>query len=299
MRFGIMAMQTGMLIPPHKSPAELMAHFSTLTNAEVVRQLHANGFNLIELGGDLSLFLPNSFSPAAIEELGLLKEEKGISYTVHLPLWSVETSTPLQPVRQGSVQAVIDILKDTLPLQPECYVLHATGALAAEFTQMRISPPAKAFLLRMFQSGAAESLKTILGETGIPSRQLAIETIEFPFELTQELAEKFDLSFCLDTGHVLAGFSGPLGLFDALEACLPRLGNIHLHDAPWQGEARVLGYGKDHQALGKGDLDLPRFLDRLERAAYAGPIIFELTLPEALESLEAVRAVRPDLITRP
>ena len=55
-------------------------------------------------------------------------------------------------------------------------------------------------------------------------------------------------------------------------------------------------YGKDHQALGKGDLDLGRLLDRLHGAGYGGPLVFELTVPEALASLEVVRRLRPEYL---
>ena len=34
----------------------------------------------------------------------------GLTYTTHLPLWSVEPSTPLTPVRLGSVEAVIQTI---------------------------------------------------------------------------------------------------------------------------------------------------------------------------------------------
>jgi sugar phosphate isomerase/epimerase len=58
----------------------------------------------------------------------------------------------------------------------------------------------------------------------------------------------------------------------------------------------VIRYGKDHQALGSGDLDLDTLLDRLECAGFAGPIIFELTVDEALSSLDAVRTARPEIL---
>jgi sugar phosphate isomerase/epimerase len=295
MRLGIMSMQIGALIPAGAKPEEIAAHSTHFDLSTIVRQLHGAGFDLIELGGDLVLFFPQVFSPAAIERLAALKAEAGLAYTVHLPLWSVEPSTPLTPVREGSVKAVVDVIRATAPLQPEAYVLHATGALAAEFYQMRLPPAGKAVVLKSFQNGARQSLRAILQETGIPSRKLAIETIEFPFEMTMELAQEMDLSICLDTGHVLVGFSGPIGLFEALEACLPRLGEIHLHDGPWQGPEHRLGYGKDHQPLGAGDLDTGRLLDRLEEAAYRGPIIFELTVEQAIASREHIRALRPKL----
>jgi len=186
---------------------------------------------------------------------------------------------------------VTDIVKATIPLRPEVYVLHATGSLAAEFYRMRLPELGRAMILRQFQAAARASLAAILAETGIPSRQLAIETIEFPFDLTLELAEQIDLSLCLDVGHILSGFSGPIDLFDALERMLPRLAEIHLHDSPrWTPDTPIV-YGVDHQALGKGDLDLRRLLDRLEAAGFAGPLVMELTVPEAIASLEVIRTV--------
>lgn len=294
MRFGIMAMQMGMLVPSGQPAEQILANISRFDHADLVSRLAAEGFNPIELGGDLSLFLPHTYSSAAIGKLLELKS-KGISYTVHLPLWSVEPSTPLKPVRRGSVEAVMEILRATQPIEPEVYVLHATGALAAEFYNMRISEFARTFLLRQFQSGARESLEQILMETGIPSRKIAIETVEFPFDLTLELADELDLSLCLDTGHVLAGFPGWLDFFDVLEKCLPRLAEIHLHDSRLMPEGKR-GYGEDHKPLGHGDLELGRLLDRLSTARFKGPLIFELQLEEALESLKVVKQIRPQYL---
>lgn len=298
MRFGIMDMQLDLLVGAAggSTGADLAAQAGAFDHAALVAQLYHAGFNLIELGGDLTLFFPGAYAPESIEKLRRLKQDKGLAYTVHLPLWSVEPSTLLQPVRKGSVQALVENIRATLPLEPEIYVLHATGALAAEFSQMRLPEQVKSLLLRQFQGQAAESIKTILGETGIPSRQLAIETIEFPFELTVELANVLDTSICLDVGHVLAGFSGPIELFEALPYLLPRLGEVHLHDAPWQGEERNIGYGKDHQALGKGDLDVVRLLDRLAETHFDGPIIFELSVPEAKESLDVLWKLCPQFM---
>lgn len=299
MRFGIMAMQLDALIPSGSqdiSPEQAMVNLLWLDHAGLARDLVEKGFDPIELNGDLAMLLPHTFAPTAIEGLSALKEELGVRYTVHLPLWSIEPSTLATPVRQGSVEALIQSIQITRPLEPEMYVLHATGALAAEFYRMRIPEIARAVLMRQFQNAARESIRTILTQTGLPSRMLAIETIEFPFDLTLELAEEMDLSICFDTGHVLVGFSGPVDFFEALERCLPRLGEIHLHDGPWYGPQMRIGYGKDHQPLGRGDLDTGRLLDRLTQAGYQGPIVFELQAAEALASLDAIRALRPGYV---
>jgi len=268
-----------------------MASIAAFDHAALAKGLADKGFNPIELGGDLGMFLPPAFKPESVAKLSALKAG-GLAFTVHLPLWSVEPSTPLSPVRQGSVEALVQIIQATRPLDPEVYVLHATGALAAEFTHMKISELARGLILRQFQSGAHTSIQAILEETGLPSRRLAVETIEFPLDLTLELAEELDLSICLDTGHVLAGFPGWFDFFEVVEKLLPRLAEVHLHDCRRMPPG-VRGYGEDHKPLGAGDLELGVLLDRLNAANFRGPLVFELKVNEALESLNVVRSVRP------
>ena len=291
MRFGIMAMQLEALVPQGVPAEQVMASILNFDHAGLAKSLFDKGFNPVELGGDLGMFLPNVYSPESVEKLAALRSA-GLSYTLHLPLWSVEPSTPLTPVRKGSVEAVVQSIQATAPLQPEVCVLHATGALAAEFYNMKISEMARSLILRQFQNGARESIRNILAETGLPSRKLAIETIEVPLDLTLELAEEFDLSVCLDTGHVLAGFPGWFDFFEVVEKILPRLAEVHLHDCRKMPPG-VRGYGEDHKPLGTGDLDLGRFLDRLAAANFSGPLVFELNVAEALESLRVVKSTRP------
>jgi sugar phosphate isomerase/epimerase len=293
MRFGIMAMQLEELVPRGVPAEQVLASLVDFDHARLAAGLYEKGFNPIELGGDLGMFLPSAYSREAVDRLAELKTT-GITYTLHLPLWSVETSTPLAPVRNGSVQAVTDAIRTTARLEPEVCVLHATGALAAEFYNMKISETARSLILRQFQAGARESIRRILDETGIPPRHLAIETIEFPLEMTLELAEEFDLSFCLDTGHVLAGFPGWFDFFDVLERLLPRLAEVHLHDCRKMPPGER-GYGLDHKPLGTGDLDTTRLLDGLLKANFTGPLVFELNVEEAIKSLALIRAIRPGL----
>jgi endonuclease IV len=222
MRFGIMAMQIDYLLPKELRGLPVEQALTTVmsfSQVNLANELAQHGFKLIEIGGDLATLLPHTFQEDAILELADLKKDIDLEFTMHLPLWSVEPSTLLEPVRNGSVEALVDIVKSTRHLEPEVYVLHATGALAAEFYHMNLPETARAVLMRQFQNNARQSLQTILQKTGLSSRQIAIETIEFPFDLTLELAEDLDLSICFDTGHVLAGFSGPIGIFEALR-CL-------------------------------------------------------------------------------
>ncbi len=292
MQFGIMAIQLGSLIPSHLTPEKLMVHISQFNQTDLVRNLADNGFSTIELSGDLGMFLPQILEEDQINGLKQIKQELGLTYTVHMPLWSVEPSTPLLPVRKGSLQALLDCINCYEPLYPEVYVLHATGALAAEFYRMKGPDIAKTILLRQFQNNARETIRELIDSSGINSHRIAIETIEFPFDLTLEIAEELDLSVCVDTGHILAGFSGEIELFQALERVLPRLAEIHLHDAPWCGVSYDPGYGTDHKVLGTGDLDVKRLLNWLNSVSFGAPIIFELNLEEAKASMEYIHRLQ-------
>jgi len=289
MRFGIMEMQLDRLVPSNINAGDVVDQILNFDRGQLISGLTKEGFSLIELGGDLALFFPSAYESKNIQSLRKLKQELGLSYTVHLPLWSVEPSTPLEPVRLGSVDAIMDVIDAVKPLDPEVYVLHATGALAAEFYRMNLPQIAKSLTLKQFQGGAIGSIQIILEETSIPSRKLAIETIEFPLDLTLEIADLLDLSICLDTGHILAGFSGDIAFEDALEACLPRLAEIHLHDSPDYMKTGELGYGKDHQTLGTGELDINKLVEHLEKRHFQGPVIFELTVPQAQASLSYLK----------
>jgi sugar phosphate isomerase/epimerase len=293
-RFGIMAMQAELLtqqamgrgqkVTPRADPVDL------------VRRLADAGFGLIELNPDLMVFFPNALDLSAIQGLNALRESRGIHYTIHLPLWSLEPSTPVQHVRRASVDVLVEAVLLTAPLEPEIYVLHATGALASEFSRAAIPGPVRSQLMGLFNAQARRSVEELLERTGLSPRQLAIETIEFPFELTLELAQTLDLPICLDAGHMLAGCCGSISVDEALDQVLPRLAEVHLHD----GYRRPSPDGRpliaDHLALGEGDLPLERVLDTLDRAGFAGPIILEMTIEQARQSLGAVRRLRPDLV---
>lgn len=55
-----------------------------------------------------------------------------------------------------------------------------------------IPSSARDFLMMQFKFKAIESIRTILEKTGIHSRKLAIETIEFPFKLTTQMEDELD-----------------------------------------------------------------------------------------------------------
>jgi sugar phosphate isomerase/epimerase len=305
LRFGIEHMQASLLMQHVSSPQNRRTPSTggppdqyelDIDVASLAVQLADLGFNLMELNPDLTVFFPHCYDLPALKRLGDLKNKRHLEYTVHLPLWSLEPATPMQAVREGSVDTLVDAVLRVAPLEPEVYVVHATGALAAEFARMRALENVRPLVLGLLVAQARRSMQQLLERTGLQPRRVAIETIEFPFDLTLALAEEFDLSMCLDAGHVVAGYTTGVTLEDALQRALPRLAEVHLHDAYRRvgpdGSLRVA----DHLALGNGDVPLGPFLDGLESAGFAGPIILELTIEEAQASLEVIRALRPELV---
>ena len=109
MRFGIITMQLEALVPSGVPAEQVMAKLIGFDHAALAKSLFDKGFNPIELGGDLGMFLPQAYNPETIDKLNGLRSA-GLAYTVHLPLWSVEPSTPLSPVRKGSVEAIVQVI---------------------------------------------------------------------------------------------------------------------------------------------------------------------------------------------
>lgn len=103
-----------------------------------------------------------------------------MTFSAHLPLWSIEPSTPSTPVREGPVDAIINYIHTVEKLDPEIFILHATGTLAADFYRIPLPELSHNYFFRQFQKNVREGLLKILSETRISNHCLAIETIAIP-----------------------------------------------------------------------------------------------------------------------
>ena len=262
--------------------------------AEIVRLAHQNGFTLQELTFDIGYVIPGGLSEQQIENLLAAKEDLDLTYTVHLPLWSIEPSSPNPFIRDASVACHVDAIRLAELLEPEVYVLHNAGWIGAEFSEFGIGGDDQPTISMLMGNIAEQSVREIIHQSNVPSRKFALESIEFPFEITWSIAEKLDTSICLDTGHVLSGQSGSTDVVDFIERYHSRLLEIHLHDGDLERlEGRRFPYN-DHKVLGQGDLPIVEFLNTLVEHGFDGPVIFELNREDALESLKVIRKLLPD-----
>jgi len=261
-------------------------HLERFNYAEACKPAIDAGFKHIELLADVKYMIPNSFRDEVMNELLKMREE-GITFSVHLPIWSVELASPNVYIRKGSVESLVQSIKILEILEPKCYVVHLTGPLAAEFSKLRIPSRYREMLLNRLTSLSAKSLEEVLSRTGISPRKIAVENVEFPFRYSWEVVRDLNLSICFDTGHLLAGYSGEYTVMDFLQSHWDYIIEIHLHDG-YVKKVNDCIIRRDHLPLGIGKLPLKRFIKYLVEHKFKGPIVFELPLSKAIVSLKSL-----------
>ncbi|MHA1950683.1 MAG: cobamide remodeling phosphodiesterase CbiR [Candidatus Thorarchaeota archaeon] len=294
LRFGITALEFDDVV--EKVVIDGVPDFSRLDVVEIIRESVSDDFSVLELSLDVKHIIPGSLTPETINRLISLKEELGHSYTIHLPFWSVELATFNEHVRMGGVETTIDTIELTKPLEPEAYVLHTTGEMAAYFSGLNYNDDIVRLISTLLAGLAATSVEDIISRTEINPRKLAIENVTFPFDIMRDVIDDLDSSICFDTAHLLSRMSGSESVMDFYNAHKDRITEIHLQDATYIEYEDTIAR-EDHLALGHGilgDAVLREFLLELVKDKFAGPIIFELTKDEAYQSLDLIRKLVPE-----
>jgi len=276
---------------------ERLVDFTKFNFPQICMAAVKKGFHFLELTLDIGYVLPGSLNKEVMKKFVEMKNEEEITYSVHLPLWSIEPSSPNEYIRKASVKSLIHSIEVAKILEPECYVLHSTGALAAEFTRLDLPKHYKELVDRYMLSHAVKSIEEILSKTGISPCKLALEDVEFPFKLSREIVDQFTLSICFDTGHLLAGYSGEYSVMGFLKKHWDRIVEIHLHDG-FHREKNGDVVKKDHLPIGSGDLRVSELMGCLDRKGFKGPVVFELGFDEAKHSLEMIREQCPKIDIR-
>jgi len=286
MRFGITPVEISYFAEIAQTGS--VADLANFDFPNLVKRAIDAGFKHVELTLDMIYVAPGSLSRDKIEKLIDLAERYEITYTAHLPIWSVEPASPIPHIRKASVDVLVESIKVVEEIHPLCYVLHATGPLASEFTRLSAPPAVKKLINETFSSFAIESVRSLIERSKIDSRRIAIENVEFNFAYTKRIVEANNTSICFDTGHLMAGYSGNYDPLEFLYENFDRIVELHFHD----GYRRVLNGRveiKDHLPLGEGDLPVCALLNFLQENSFDGVIVFELPMKSALKSLEHIR----------
>lgn len=193
--------------------------------------------NLLYLQGrvddvELLLFESDEFSnlpaPSVVQEIARLGQEAELTYTVHLPL-DARLGSADEAERLASVGKCKRVIERMAPIAPFAWILHLHGDRPGD-------PPTDDAFRWIEQN--RRSLNELL-EGGPASRMFCIETLDYDFERVADLVESFDLSVCLDIGHLLVHGRD---ITAHLERWMERARVFHLHG--------VDAGGKDHRHLG-------------------------------------------------
>lgn len=162
-----------------------------------------NVWRLKETVDDIELLFFESESIPSIELMNELKElsqQFGFSYTVHLPL-DLRLTDADPGIRRASVDKVIKFIEKAAYLEPYGYILHIDPAPVRRSWVDR-----NGFLPDLkteWQKQAGETVKEIMENVSVCPSTICVENLDYPLELLDDIIAEFNLSICLDIGHLL------------------------------------------------------------------------------------------------
>jgi sugar phosphate isomerase/epimerase len=169
---------------------------------------------------------PNSLpSNHEIKELLSLSNEYDISYNIHLPL-DISMGVEDSSTRHSAIETIKQVMDLTAPLSPTSYTLHLPYG-ESDFESEQV---------KRWKECTYQSMDTLCS-FGFNSRIISIETLNYPLEWVEDILIGFNLSVCMDLGHLILY---ELDMKDIFERYKDRTSIIHLHGA---------NENKDHQPL--------------------------------------------------
>jgi len=290
MRFGILPFDITLVA--EKVISILSFGKGELSSIPFIEKVVSKGFKHIELSLDVLQVFPMLLDERSLKWISHKVKDRVFTVTAHLPLWGLEPSWINERIRKASIETIIDSIKTIENfLHPEYYVFHIAGKQVSEFTMLSYKYSFIKNALKIFSKIAVKSIFEIIDETDIDKRRIACETIEFPYDLTLNVINETGTSFLIDTGHVLSGQCGEMNLYKMIEENVDKIVGFHIHDGYIRKDGKGNVIWRDHLPLGEGDLDVIRFFNLLKEIGFNGPLVFELSLEDALKSLKYVKKV--------
>jgi len=189
--------------------------------------------------------LPDAYE---INTLLELKNEFDITYNIHLPT-DVVIAAANPNERKHAIDTLSKVIAMTAELEPVTFTLHIP---------YEVYPGGP----NVWQAYALKGLATLF-ENGMDPSLVSIETLDYSPDLLEETLSRFDVSVCLDIGHLFINGYDPLHYYNKFKE---RVSIIHLHG---------VADGCDHLALDQFD-DLQREKVRAILKGYAGSLSIEV-----------------------
>ncbi|TFG26038.1 MAG: sugar phosphate isomerase/epimerase [Promethearchaeota archaeon] len=292
MRFGITPLEAESFKKIFNPEKGGLIDFSKVHFSDVIVDVIESGFQHCEISLDLFEILPIQIDIEEQKRIKSLKKEYDITFSAHFPIYSIELSSPNKFIREASVQSCVDSFNKFKFLEPDIdvFVIHPTGSFTASIGVLGLDSKASELVYSILTNYAIQSVKTIIKQTKLPIQKMAIENIEYPFEKTIDMINNIKgTKLCIDTAHFLGGFSGEIDLIEITNKYLDITSEIHLQDYSDDYPS------PDHVALGRGKNFPIDFLRIINKYNFQGPIVFELGIKQAIESIEFIKKHVPEI----
>jgi sugar phosphate isomerase/epimerase len=160
-----------------------------------------------------------------ITKLCRLAEEFDLSFNVHLPT-DISISDQNPAGQERAVETMIQIMDLVRPLDPSALILHVP------YHGESLDDP----VVRNWQNRVYKNLQEIISAAQ-NKKIIAIETLDYPLELLEDIIVEMDLAICLDLGHLMVYDYDVLEVFNKYAS---KTSVLHLHG---------VANGCDHTAL--------------------------------------------------
>ena len=153
-------------------------------------------------------------STQEIKTLLSLSTEFDLTYNVHLP-YDISLSDPDPSIRHRAVETLKKVMDLTAPLSPSTCTLHLSYD----------EQESEADRIKKWQERLYQSVGQFVA-TGITPEMISVETLTYPMEWVENILNDFNLSVCMDLGHLMVhGFH----METVFNRYCHRTSIIHLH----------------------------------------------------------------------
>jgi sugar phosphate isomerase/epimerase len=252
-------------------------NLDSLRVSKHVRRLADAGFRHIELALDNRFMIPGALDDKVIGELLDLRRTKGMSYSVHLPMYDMSFMSLNEKARKATLDCMKESILATGPLEITGYVLHPNRFVEYEIAMLPLAVSAKRKIFRYVLENGSRGLSE-LTETAGDSRKILVEPdCAIPLNaILEPLVEEYDVGVCLDYGDLVNYKINPCSFFD--EYC-DRIREIHFHDVALK--SRI-----DHLPLDGGSSEWRKFITHITREKrFDGVLLLEMMESAAVASL--------------
>jgi sugar phosphate isomerase/epimerase len=149
-----------------------------------------------------------------IKKLLSLSKEFDLTYNVHLPI-DISLSHPEPTIRHAATETLKKVIDLTASLSPSTYTLHLSYDENGQETDR----------IKRWQERLYRSVGKFIA-TGLTPEMISIETLTYPMEWVENILNHFNLSVCMDLGHLMVyGFD----METVFNRYCHRTSIIHLH----------------------------------------------------------------------